>query len=93
MSENTRTFLLETLKLLESIIVPPPGGHHSLTYAQYGSDEDGWEDRLALQVIRDGRFQCLFLDHSDFQKTPAALVADIAFVLNEQRKAAIGERR
>lgn len=77
-----RTFLLETMKLLETIVIPPTGCHHAITYAQYGSDQDGWEDRLALKVLRDGRFHCLFLDDSDFDKTPAELVADIAFVLN-----------
>jgi len=78
---DTRSFLINTLKLLEQSSPPPKNAHHAITYARYGSNEDGWEDRLALQVNVDGTFHCLFLDAEDFAKTPQALVSDIMEIL------------
>lgn len=60
-----RTQLLEFLKLLERKIPPPNNSHHAVTYAQYGSDEIGWHDRLALQVNSGGVFECYFIDEND----------------------------
>jgi hypothetical protein len=61
-SEN----LLAFLTLLEKIEPPPHGAHHAITCAQYGSDEDGWETRLALALryARNGTEQTriFFLD-------------------------------
>ena len=79
-------FLVETLKLLESKAPPPAKCHHAITYARYGSDESGWDDKLALQVNQGGVFQCLFLDEEDFTKSPSALVAEIVQVLSECQK-------
>lgn len=57
--------LIELLKKIESAIPPPEKCHHALTFAQYGSDEAGWEDKLCLQVNIGGKFQQFFLDDED----------------------------
>lgn len=44
--ETTLAFLRE----LEAEFPPPAGQHHSLTFAQYGSDEAGWQDKLCLTI-------------------------------------------
>ena len=62
--------LLNLLKRLEQVIAPPQFCHHVITYAQYGSDARGWEDRLALQVSVEGELMCFFLDDEDLQKDP-----------------------
>lgn len=77
-----RQFLIDLLKALEAAVPPPALCHHAITYAQYGSDETGWEDRLAIQVNRGGKFQCLFLDDGDFRIPAAFVVAEIVKVLS-----------
>lgn len=62
---NTRKLLIDLLKGLEKAVPPPPRCHHAITFAQYGSDTEGWQDRLALQVNHEGRFHCFFLDDRD----------------------------
>ena len=73
-----REFLLGLLKELETRIPPPEKVHHCITYAQYGSDETGWEDRLALQVNDHGKLLCFFLEDADFDKKISVLVEEIA---------------
>lgn len=73
-----RETLLDFLKALEAAIPPPKGCHHALTFAQYGSDADGWQDRLALQINDAGRFHCFFIDPGDFDKGIPELVSEIA---------------
>ena len=60
-----RNYLIEFLKMLEAAIPPPVNCHHALTYAQYGSDADGWQDKLALQINLLGDFHCFFFDEDD----------------------------
>ncbi len=60
-----RPFLLALLKGLEAAVPPPPNCHHAITYAQYGSNAEGWQDRLALQVNVAGTFWCFFIDDGD----------------------------
>lgn len=74
---NTRQFLIEALKGLETAIPPSLNGHHAITFARYGSDEDGWQDKLALQVNENGVFHCFFLDESDLERTPAEFILAI----------------
>jgi hypothetical protein len=67
-------YLLDFLKELERVIPPPENCHHAFTYAQFGSNEMGWSDRLALQVNIGGEFHCLFLDPPDFDMSVVELV-------------------
>lgn len=41
------------LQKLEEVIPPPTGCHHSITCSKYGSDETGWEQRLAVNVWKE----------------------------------------
>jgi hypothetical protein len=72
------TYLIALMKALEERFPPQPFQHHALTFARYGSVEDGFEDKLALQIGVNGRFYCLFLDDRDFSLSVPALVAEIA---------------
>lgn len=74
-----RDFLIKLLKELECRVPPPLNCHHCITYAQFGSDKTGWEDRLALQVNRDGKFRCFFLDKDDL---PDDIQRIIGFIEN-----------
>lgn len=71
---RTIQLLRETLKGLEKVIIPSPNGHHAITYARYGSDSRGWEDKLALQVNAGGVFHCFFLEDGDLDGTPAQII-------------------
>lgn len=81
----TRDQLLGLLRDLETAVPPIEGTHHAIFRCQYGSDERGWEDRLAIRVsgpvIRN-----LFLEQSDFEKPRALLVADCVARVHEARK-------
>ena len=79
----THAFLLDFLRRLEADVPPPPDCHHAITFARYGSDEAGWEDKLALQVNRDGVFHCFFLEESDCLQAPADIAASICTLLAE----------
>ena len=72
-----REKLIAFLRELERVVPPPTNCHHALMYAQYGSDEAGWTDKLALQINHTGRFLCLFIDEGDFDRTPEELVAQV----------------
>lgn len=74
---NARQFLVEVLKGLEASVPPDPGCHYAVLFAKYGSDEDGWEDRLAVHMKHAGKMHTLFLEEADFQKEPSALISDI----------------
>ena len=69
--------ILDFLRHMEEHLPPPPNSHHAITRTQYGSDETGWEERLAIQVNLDGKFLCFFLDAEDLEKAPESLVAEI----------------
>lgn len=74
--------ILAVMKALEAEIQPPSRKlHHALMYSRYGSDETGWEDKLALHINLDGKFHVLFLDDDDFEKPIEQLVRDIAACL------------
>jgi hypothetical protein len=75
--------LIDLLRAVEKAIPPPKNCHHALVAAKFGSDEVGWQDKLALQVNRDGRFHAFFLDEEDFAKEPKKLAADILALLDE----------
>jgi hypothetical protein len=47
-------------------IPPPEKCHHALTFARYGSDETGWQEKLGLQINQAGVFHCFFLEDADF---------------------------
>lgn len=72
---SQREYLMRFLKRLEELIPPPANCHHCITYAQFGSDETGWADQLAIQINRDGKFYCLFLDETDLCDDPWQLAA------------------
>lgn len=73
--------LIAFLKLLEKVVIPCPRCHHSITYAQYGSDVVGWEDRLVLNIMLRQQFHVLFLDDEDLEKDPVVLVREVLGVL------------
>jgi hypothetical protein len=77
------TYLIAFLKEMEAVFPPPPRCHHGLMYAQYGSDEAGWSDRLMLQVNNDGTFYPFFLDDEDLSKSSTALAIEIAELLRQ----------
>lgn len=69
--------IMEFLKLLESALPPPEGAHHSITFAQYGSDDAGWDDRLALGLREGGTTRIVFLEDGDLERPPSELVTEI----------------
>jgi hypothetical protein len=78
-----RQFLLDLLKRMEFLVSPPEHCHHVISYAQYGSDEAGWEDNIALQVNYDGKFLCFFLFDDDFEKSGAQVADEIAELMRD----------
>lgn len=77
-----RQFLIEVLTGLEAAIPPPRLCHHSISAAQFGSDEEGWETRLALQINDNGVFRCLFITEDDFESTPEHFIAAVKLALS-----------
>jgi hypothetical protein len=73
-----RQYLIDLLKRLEFLIPPPPRCHHVITFAQFGSDETEWQDRLALQINIDGVFQCFFLQDEDFAQPAEDIANEVA---------------
>jgi hypothetical protein len=91
-----RVYLLDLLRKLEELVPPPENCHHAITFARYGSDSQGWEDCLALQVNKAGQFHCFFLDDGDFFQTPEHVARRLAHALNfkmpnEQLGVAMGQ--
>jgi hypothetical protein len=85
--------LINFLKALETAVPPPPHCHHAITYARYGSDEKGWQDRLALQVgvicnCKELIFHCFFLNDEDLLGPADAVIAQIVIALNRPGSAA-----
>ena len=80
--------LIGLLREIENAIPPPTNCHHVLTRAQFGSDEKGWEERLALQVNQDGKFWCFFLGDADFEKTPKVLAHEVRVLIETPDPAA-----
>ena len=72
---STRQFIIAFLKRLEEEIPPPPFCHHCITYAQYGSDADGWEEQLAVQVNVGGVFHAFFLSEEDMEFSPERIAS------------------
>lgn len=82
-----RDQIIGFLKQLEAEIPPAAGAHHSIEFAQYGSDESGWEDRLCLVVrARDGATSKFFLEETDW--LCAALGKGVASLLPKYLHAA-----
>lgn len=79
-----RQFLIDMLMGLEAAIPPPAGCHHAITYAQYGSEDAGW-DRLALQVNHGSEFHLFYLDDSDFDSSPAEVIEQIVAIMSEAK--------
>ena len=78
------TYLLHFLKFIEHLVPPPPKCHHAITFALFGSDQTGWEEKVALQINKDGKFHCFFLDEDDFKmESGAELAHKIAFLVSE----------
>lgn len=75
--------LIDIMTLLEIAVPPPANCHHMITCAKFGSDETGWEDRLLVQINKDGVFFSLFWDEEDFALPVAELVALMVQMLNE----------
>jgi hypothetical protein len=50
-------------------------------YAQFGSNETGWKDKLMLQVNNKGVFHPFFLDQFDLDLRSEVLVAEIIRLL------------
>jgi len=91
-----RDYLISFLKHLEMLAPPPPNCHHCLTFALYGSDVTGWEEKLALQLNRRGTFLCGFLEAEDFSHSPEELAEKVALhfdcdVPNQQIGVAVGQ--
>ena len=91
-----RKFLIDFLKRLEFLAPPPENCHHAITFAKFGSDEDGWQDRLALQVNCDGIFRCFFLQDEDFHQEAEDLANEVAELVrnpcaNEQHGVGFGQ--
>jgi hypothetical protein len=84
-----RQFLIDFLKAVEADIPPPARCHHVLTYARYGSNDTGWEDKLALQINDAGDFKCFFLEDSDLLDIPK-LIIEIKESLNSSDTGQLG---
>jgi hypothetical protein len=78
-----RQRILDMLKGLEKVYPPKDKCHHALTYAQYGSDETGWSEELALQVSVKEGFICFFLDDNDMDKSVDEFISDILSLINK----------
>jgi len=81
-----KQWLMTLLRALETALPPPAGAHHAITAARYGSDETGWEDRLALHLMLDGERVTMFLDDDDFAAAPDAVAAEVVRVNDARRK-------
>lgn len=71
---KNRRWLIDLLKGLEDAIPPGTNRHHGITYNRYGSDQNGWSDRLGLHVWFGNHSQTFFLDDEDFNKTPNEVI-------------------
>jgi hypothetical protein len=69
-------YLMRLFAILEALYPPRLNGHHHLVSVAYGSDEDGWEPKLAL-TLSMSEFHTFFIEPADFDKTPEALADEI----------------
>ena len=87
MSDLTVTkyeWLLGLLKGIEEAVPPPRGNHHTISYNRYGNEEDGWEDKLGLHIIRRAptwTTRTMFLEPADFSKSWDVLVEELVKLL------------
>lgn len=56
--------------------------------AHYGSDVEGWEEKLGLQINVLGVFHAFFLDEEDFDKSPELLSDELFDLLKQKNPAA-----
>jgi hypothetical protein len=85
-----KKWILQFLKKLEKALPPAPGAHHAITAALYGSDQDGWDERLALHLVFISESVTLFLEDADFSSGPDALVAAIVDCHAERSDSVLG---
>lgn len=78
--------LINLLKALEMAVPPPKNCHHAITYATYGSDADGWVDKLALIVNVSGKFFCFFLDEDDLANQSGSVIGEVVKGLAEPER-------
>lgn len=78
---SNQRYLLRLLKLLEERVPPLPHTHHAVMYGKYGNEEDGWQDKLIMQLSLPGILWKVMFEEGDFKKTPAVLVEDIIKLL------------
>lgn len=74
---KTRQDWIDFFRVLEQYIPPPAGCHHALHFAQYGSDDTEWTDRVAVQVNDNDTMHVYFLDDQDFEMTGGAVAKGI----------------
>lgn len=78
-----------TYRLLHSLrsLLPCDDEHrHSLAIRQYGSDEQGWENKLAIQVWFEGKPFILFPEESDLEKEPECLALECVKLLQGNKE-------
>jgi hypothetical protein len=73
-----REKILQFLRALERMIVPPQGCHHSLTYSQHEGEEF-----LCLGVWTEGSTRLFFLADGDLEKPADELVAEVVALCKE----------
>jgi hypothetical protein len=78
-----REYMIELLKAIEAAIPPPANCHHCVTCAKHGSDSEGWTDKLALQVNREGKFYCFFLEENDLAYDAANIQSFVAELVRQ----------
>jgi len=74
--------LMVFLKALEVALPPQPGQHHAITFRRCGSEKQGWEDRLALNIrTADGKgARIMLFKDGDLERPTAEHVSEIARV-------------
>ena len=78
-----REYAMTLLENLEAAIPPPKHCHHVISFGKYGSDATGWEDKLIVQVNRNGLFQQVFIEEQDCYKTANEVVDEIVQALKD----------
>lgn len=73
-----REYIIWLLKTLEILIPPDDKCHHSITFVVLGSQE-----KLCLNISKDGKWQTMFLDREDFYKSYHELANEIAKAVNQ----------
>lgn len=81
--------LLAFMVALEAAIPPPEKCRHSLSRFSYGSNETGWEDRLALQLNDGGEFRAYFFEMGDLEKPVDELVREVVELHRKQTEESV----